>query len=662
MPYDSGPALRDVCADCGLSRKLADELGRMLFGSDGGFRLRLHQAESLRASLANRRDHRPNVVVTSGTGSGKTEAFLLPVFARLLREAEGWGASPPLRRWWDPLDPGATPWRAARSSATRPPAVRCIVLYPTNALVEDQMARLRLALTRARAPEDQGPRFFFGRYTGATLGSGQTPASVGENKAARVALELQRMEAECDGLSGVDEALRAQFSDPRSGEMLTRWDMVATPPDVLITNYSMLDVMLMRGLEEPLFAATRSWLAADASHVLTLVVDELHTYRGTQGSEVALVVRNLLMRLGLDADSEQLRCIGTSASLDDERGSEYLEAFFGVSGESFTCIPGNPRATRSFSDRPLRQVFEDAARLDGDKREQEVRQLLTTYDLPMRLADACREQGVLRPTSLAELDERLFDGPPAEPSPIGSPALGVALEAVTLAGEGVESVPFRAHLFARMVQGMWACSDPDCAAVDPAYRHPQRPIGKLYATPRTACECGARVLELLYCFQCGDVSLGGHVAPAVGGQIGAAWYLSPERDASRTAASSQAHRLPHLEYMWYWPGDATGVDGGQWTHKASGATTATTFRFLPAHYEPRLGLLRPASLDTPTGVLLGVTNPPGGNAKVPALPERCPRCGSVESNSKLNVFFQPNVRSPLRGHAAGGNRVAQYSS
>ena len=57
----------------------------------------------------------------------------------------------------------------------------------------------------------------------------------------------------------------AQFADPRAHEMLTRWDMIAAPPDVLVTNYSMLNAMLMREVEQPMFDATARWLRASAS-------------------------------------------------------------------------------------------------------------------------------------------------------------------------------------------------------------------------------------------------------------------------------------------------------------------------------------------------------------------------------------------------------------
>ena len=66
------------------------------------------------------------------------------------------------------------------------------------------------------------------------------------------------------------------FSSMDGGEMWSRWDMQDHPPDVLITNYSMLNIMLMRGVEATIFEQTRQWLQPDASHIFHLVVDELY--------------------------------------------------------------------------------------------------------------------------------------------------------------------------------------------------------------------------------------------------------------------------------------------------------------------------------------------------------------------------------------------------
>ncbi len=79
--------------------------------------------------------------------------------------------------------------------------------------------------------------------------------------------------------------------------MWSRWDMQDSPPDVLITNYSMLNIMLMRSVEASVFDFTRQWLADDPTRVFHLIVDELHSYRGTPGTEVAYLIRVLLARL-----------------------------------------------------------------------------------------------------------------------------------------------------------------------------------------------------------------------------------------------------------------------------------------------------------------------------------------------------------------------------
>ena len=129
------------------------------------------------------------------------------------------------------------------------------------------------------------------------------------------ARDVQKIEREIDAIrrymvsEGKDarEILEtcSQFQDPSIGEMLTRWDMAASAPDILITNTSMLNIMLMRDVENPIFDMTRDWLGSDPSNTFTLVVDELHSYRGTQGTEVALVVRNMLDRLGLAPGSKE---------------------------------------------------------------------------------------------------------------------------------------------------------------------------------------------------------------------------------------------------------------------------------------------------------------------------------------------------------------------
>jgi ATP-dependent helicase YprA (DUF1998 family) len=130
-----------------------------------------HQRDALQHVLGQR-----NVAVTAGTGSGKTEAFLLPIISLLVAESLAWtGSSPVGPKWWE-IGNRFVPQRRAETG--RSSAVRALVLYPMNALVEDQLGRLRRALDSpaARAWLDKnrgGHRFYFGRYTGNTPVSGE---------------------------------------------------------------------------------------------------------------------------------------------------------------------------------------------------------------------------------------------------------------------------------------------------------------------------------------------------------------------------------------------------------------------------------------------------------------------------------------------------------
>ena len=190
MPYEPGQTIAEACEGVGLPRELADQLGGMLFNADHSFSLRTHQADSLTAALAPAAE-RHNIVVTAGTGSGKTECFLLPIFARILTEAAQWDTASRLHRWWDHQESSA-PWQPARVHEDRAAAARAMILYPTNALVEDQIARLRRATSAAAAAGS--PPIYFGRYTGATPGLQNIPTRNSDARVREVADQLRQME------------------------------------------------------------------------------------------------------------------------------------------------------------------------------------------------------------------------------------------------------------------------------------------------------------------------------------------------------------------------------------------------------------------------------------------------------------------------------------
>jgi DEAD/DEAH box helicase domain-containing protein len=329
-----------------------------------------HQAAMLRRGVCSGQP----AIVTSGTGSGKTEAFLLPVFARLAKEAIKWPAPENhylSHRWWqDALgqpftkytalanrpsrrDPDASPFVPQRSGERRPAAVRSLILYPMNALVEDQLARLRRALDSEEARacmigSFNKNRLFLGKYTSATPVTGHHRDLNGDTEEyKRRDRKLQKLfRASCQ-MQRTQEAARVHkdkdahylFPSVDGHEMTSRWDMQDAPPDILITNTSMLNAMLAREVDAPIFQKTRDWLLSNDDAYFFLVLDELHLQRGSAGTEVSLLLRLLIERLGLDDPKHRhkLHILASSASMPmqgelGEASLQYLWDFFGSSG------------------------------------------------------------------------------------------------------------------------------------------------------------------------------------------------------------------------------------------------------------------------------------------------------------------------------------------
>jgi DEAD/DEAH box helicase domain-containing protein len=340
-----------------------------------------HQAQMLRSGV---QPGHPGIV-TSGTGSGKTESFLLPVLAMLAKEAIGWPAPHTeylKRRWWQtpsgqpyakydgaegvPNRPtaaakSASPFQLQRAGEAqgRPKAVRALILYPMNALVEDQLARIRRALDSelARRVMDRhfaGNRIFFGRYTSDTPVTGyhrHPRPKVNEHERRnrklaelfRASVAMQRAQArarQMDRERGeAAEDVRFLFPSVDGGELTARWDMQETPPDLLITNVSMLNAMLAREVDSPILDQTRDWLTRDDDAYFFLVLDELHLQRGSAGTETSYLLRLLFDRLGLThpAHRHKLRILASSASLPmggkaGENSLTYLWDMFGRHG------------------------------------------------------------------------------------------------------------------------------------------------------------------------------------------------------------------------------------------------------------------------------------------------------------------------------------------
>lgn len=649
LPYDGVASVAEVASQSGVNERDLRDVIRSVFSVTSSaltdIKLRKHQVAALAAHFADGTNHNP--VVTSGTGSGKTESFLIPLLARIAAEKRSETALPSIHEWWD-LKRQNEYWRPARAVGASPAAVRSVILYPTNALVEDQVARLRRAVRGLRnqaSPID----IWFGRYTGATPGTGGVPtgrvSTHPATDAARDMRDLSRLNSRLAEIN--DPELMSQFQDPYSGELITRWDMIATPPDVLVTNYSMLNVMLMRDAEEPIFESTRRWLKQSPEHVFTLVVDELHLYRGSTGAEVGMVVRNLASRLGLEPSSDQFRIIATSASLPgDDSGLEYLERFFGVDRTSFLIEPGQPRSLVSGKKPSAQDVLKIVPA--------ELAEVAARDRWAETIAAACVAPDDSRPkaTRIETVATRLFGN-----DPTAAPALEAMLSG--LADVTRPSIQFRGHVMMRGMRGLWACSDPSCPG---GTNSEPRRVGRMYDTPRSTCaDCGGRVLELLYCFECGDVSLGGYVVdqPDRGAVVLSTTPVVPGENSG-----DFVYRRNDDEYRWLWLGSP--VPDAPSRHKLpadldEGQATIVT-NFGAATWDPKLGsLIIGGSSDGIPAVVLSHNAGDDIGLALPALPEACPRCGGSQDNRDAAVYFAGNVRSPIRAHTSGRAQLNQMA-
>ncbi len=485
--YEEFKSLRDACVELGLNSKFADFAQAGLFSGRQGEERKLykHQFQAMQQAICNRK----NIIATTGTGSGKTECFLLPLLYDILTEK---------------LEEGQ-----------KQAAVRGLVLYPLNALAEDQMRRLRTALSSTDAIEwlnenAAGKRITFGRYTGIT------PVSGHRNTASNERLRIEKQNLNRNWESAKDQTSKSfnidflndlpNMDDGVGAEHWDRWTMQDCPPDLLITNYSMLNIMLLRSHEQSIFRKTRSWLENDERNVFHIVIDELHSYRGTAGTEVAYLIRLLLLRLGLTPESKQVQFLCSSASLQESaRTRKFVTGFFGFTEDRFDdkfIVIGNDsgKDNKETNNRLLEaNTFQD---LDS-KTDQEIQHIFEQNQvlefLRRHVPTAC-EAEVASKKLFGSVDEDL-----------GIRALTGLLAALARLRDSNGNIlqPQRVHYFFRNIEGLWACSNNGCSEVDEEYQYRTRPFGKLYRTPRSTCRCGSVVLESLLCRHCGELFLGG---------------------------------------------------------------------------------------------------------------------------------------------------------
>ncbi|MFK4221606.1 DEAD/DEAH box helicase [Streptomyces sp. NPDC019890] len=592
---------------------------------DGVTSLYRHQHDALVAACAGK-----DFVVTAGTGSGKTESFLLPVLADLVAESAHWQGTRAVQREWWQQDGDHVPSRQGEHG--HPAALRVLVLYPTNALADDQLVRLRKSLDSREAHawldrKRNGHRFYFGRYTGATPVSGSRDSEPANFRLRQYLREVQERQRKADEKLG--EELRPFVPRLGGAEMHARWDMQAAPPDIMVTNYSMLNIMLLRKQEEHIFSATRKWLDETPDARLTLILDELHMYRGTAGTEVAYLLRNLRHRLGLDKSPEKLRVLAASASLEAGRDDEFLDGFFALPGSRRVVIPGKAKEIRGEGDlAPHTERLAQAAK--APVTQDEAVALALETGLGPALQRALTPGGKPRALPAPELAQNLFPDVPEEQR---QDALHGVLRVLGSA-QDPELPQLRAHFFFRNIEGIWACSDPSCPHI-PVEHGPERRVGRLFAEPTSRCNCGARVLELLSCQACGDLMLGGYASPKDTRRrkfTGALHTDFPDMDLLPDEASGAPTAA---NYVVYWPRTkGLGLDDPGWHAGLSDGGPQVEFEFRRSAYQPATGRLENRDVQH-TGWSFHISVPLDKEGKKPAhdparlqaFPTRCPACG-----------------------------------
>ncbi len=491
-----------------------------------------HQIDALEAFYEN-----CDLFVATGTGSGKTECFMWPIVSKIateqIKHPDTWGIR----------------------------GVRAIMLYPMNALVSDQLGRLRRMIGNAdKGYQDMMSQFApkartlqFGMYTGRTPYPGmpdmQQNISLAETMSKDLFQQSDEVKEKLKELGkypakkdlgefiGRLERNESILTDPQDAELVTRQEMQQNCPDILITNYSMLEYMLMRPIEKSIWADTESWIKSNPNNKLLFVIDEAHMYRGASGGEVALLIRRVLKKLNISRDNVQF--ILTSASVPPEKEKE-VDVF------SFACdLSGQNRSNNTFrlikgvEDKveidgfeidPISLMEYDLDRIQGDW-EDKVESLkefanligktidcefndendagLWIYNLLSKCNPMLRIMKESRgnATKFVDLAQTAF--PNAEKA-IAQKATNVLLAIAPLAKNGNGNVlyPARLHMMFRGLQGVYACANPNCSCKNGNVRDFE--LGKVYLNkPGIRCQCGGMIYELVNERSCGALFLKG---------------------------------------------------------------------------------------------------------------------------------------------------------
>ena len=356
-----------------------------------------HQLKSWQTLLNDKK----SIAVTTGTGSGKTECFMLPVLHDIYE------------------------------NCNNQQGVNAIFLYPLNALIASQK---------------------------------------------------KRMHEWCSALEGINYALltgdttnRANPNDKKKAlpELISRQQIRETPPQILFTNPTMLEYMLVRNADVPILEKSQGSLR-------WILLDEAHTLTGSKAAEMALLIRRVVSAFGVNI--EDVRFAITSATVGNENPDilkKFMAKLCGVDSTQIEIIQGK-RVNNQIVDSDIPSISE---KLSQNNIKVLRNELLYSAGLSQR-----------------ELGEKLNISSKLE-----------QLEAIdTLAEQKVNGenlLPVRGHFFTRGIGGVYVCTNPKC---EKHKNHkPDKALGTMFTVAGKKCGCGYPLLELVACRSCGNMMLEG---------------------------------------------------------------------------------------------------------------------------------------------------------
>lgn len=355
-----------------------------------------HQLQSWRILL----NEKKSIAVTTGTGSGKTECFMLPVLHDIYE------------------------------NCNNQEGINAIFLYPLNALIASQRKRMHA--------------------WSSALGG--------------IKYALLTGETEGRAVSDVEKSFP---------QLISRQQIRASPPQILFTNPTMLEYLLVRNIDVPILEKSRGKLR-------WILLDEAHTLTGSKAAEMALLIRRVIAAFEVDIDN--VRFAITSATVGSGNTDvlkNFMSKLCGIAVDQIEVIQGK-RVNNQIED-------QDIPHLSPILSQKNIKSLRNEF---------LKEAGL----SQCQIGEKLNISNPLE-------QLRVIDELADKRVNGENLLPVRGHFFTRGIGGAYVCTNVQCDKHKS--EKPDKALGTMYTIAGNKCSCGHPLLELVACRSCGNTMLEG---------------------------------------------------------------------------------------------------------------------------------------------------------